>query len=58
MSIDEGIPRRTKSGLEPSSILFVENLSFTTTKNSLMKAFNGCVQAKIMVDEQTGKSIG
>jgi len=48
---------KRKSTKEPSAVLFVGNLSYTTTKSSLMKAFDGCVDGIIAVDVHTGKTL-
>ena len=42
----------------PSNTLFVKNLSPTTTKSSLVKVFNGCVNATVMTDPETGHNKG
>lgn len=43
---------------EPSSTLFVKNLSYSTTEESLMSAFDGCVSARLPTDRETGKKRG
>ena len=48
----------TRGAGEPSTRLFVGNLSSFTTESSLMKAFDGCVEARIMVNPNTGKHMG
>lgn len=43
---------------EPSSTLFVKNLSYSTTEDSLISAFNGCITARLPTDRETGKKRG
>ena len=43
---------------EPSSTLFVKNISYSTTEESLISAFNGCVTARLPTDRETGKKRG
>jgi len=40
---------------KPSATLFVSNLSDSTTESDLVKAFDGCVDARIVLDTQTGR---
>ncbi|XP_065889936.1 nucleolin-like isoform X2 [Dysidea avara] len=54
---DDGNLKTRKKNIEPSSILYVGNLSYTTIKSDLMKAFDGCIRSRIVFDE-TGKSKG
>lgn len=42
----------------PSSSLIVRNLSYYTTEENLENAFQGCTNAKVMVDRETGDSKG
>jgi len=49
---------RNKKVTESSPTLFVGNLSYTTTRSSLMEAFDGCVDALVAVDPHTGKTMG
>ncbi len=46
--------------LEPgkTKVLFVKNLSFDTTIDSLQAAFDGATTARIATDRDTGKSKG
>ncbi|XP_065889937.1 uncharacterized protein [Dysidea avara] len=50
--------RHRNQNTEPSASLYVGNLSHTTTESDLMKAFDGCVDAALIVDPQTGESKG
>lgn len=43
---------------EPSSTLFVKNLSYSTTEESLMSTFGSCVAARLPTDRETGKKRG
>ena len=43
---------------EPSNTLFVGNLSFDATKESLMKVFKGSKDVRIATDRETGKPRG
>jgi len=42
--------------MQPSAVLYVKNLSSTTTEGDLTEVFDGCVKAKIIVDPRTGQS--
>ena len=43
---------------EPSNTLFVGNLSFDATEDSLAKVFKGCKEVRIAKDRETGNSRG
>ena len=43
---------------EPTSVLFVANISFNTTTSGLAAAFSGCTDARIMTYPDSGKSKG
>lgn len=44
-----------KGNRKPTSELFVGNLSPMTTETDLTKAFDGCINARIIRDTETGK---
>ena len=43
---------------EPSSTLFVKNLSYSTNEDGLMSFFGSCVSARLPTDRETGKKRG
>jgi len=43
---------------EPSSTVYVGNLSYHTTKETLMEEFPGCVSVNIPTDRETGRPRG
>ena len=46
----------TRGTGQPSAILYVSNLGKTTTETDLKKTFDGCVEARIISNTQTGES--
>ena len=47
--------RRT---IQPSTKLYVGNLSPFTKESDLMEAFDGCVEVRVILHPQTGDSLG
>ena len=52
----QGTPRREHN--PPSSTLFVKNLSYGTTEDTLYEHFDGCSSARIVTDRESGESRG
>lgn len=51
-------PQGRKEQNSPSSTLFVKNLSFSTTEDSLYEHFEGCSRVRIVTDRESGESRG
>ncbi|CAH1795436.1 unnamed protein product, partial [Owenia fusiformis] len=55
----DGTPKKgARTGGEQSNTLFVRNLSYDTTPESLKEAFESCVDARVSTDRETGKPKG
>lgn len=60
VSINTTVPLRDNfSFVDPSKILFVKNLSYNTTNDSLADAFDGCSSARVAMErDNPGRSRG
>ena len=47
-----------RKAIQPSTKLYVGNLSPITKESDLMEAFDGCVEVRVILNPQTGDSMG
>ncbi|XP_065891260.1 uncharacterized protein [Dysidea avara] len=58
LRIEYATPKQTKERCPPSSTLYVNNLSTSTTESMLKAAFEGCIEARIIWEPGKAKGYG